>query len=71
MANMSYCRFENTYRDLAECVQALNQGAASDLSTKELTYAKMMIQLCEDYANNYGDEILDEAEDRKNMEDVE
>ena len=26
MANMSYCRFENTYGDLADCVNALDES---------------------------------------------
>jgi len=26
MANMSYCRFENTARDLADCVEALQNN---------------------------------------------
>jgi len=28
MANMSYCRFQNTYADVKDCAEAL--GAASD-----------------------------------------
>ncbi len=26
MANMSYCRFENTARDLRDCIEALEEG---------------------------------------------
>ena len=70
MANMSYCRFQNTYRDLSDCVNALDQGSPSDLSNAELRAARDMMQLCEQLLSFY-DEILDEAEDRKNMEDVE
>ena len=38
MANMSYCRFENTYRDLMDCLNALQNGA-DGLSDRELNYA--------------------------------
>ena len=62
---MSYCRFQNTYRDLVECVQALSQGA-SELSNAELRAARDMMQVCADFIG-YEDEVLDEAEDRKNM----
>lgn len=33
MGNMSYCRFENTARDLADCLQAINNGEIFDLSS--------------------------------------
>ena len=32
MANMSYCRFENTARDLRDCVQAINNGETDELN---------------------------------------
>lgn len=51
MANMSYCRFENTSRDLADCVGAL-EGVAYDneeISKREWEYAKRMKELCEEY----------------------
>ena len=67
MANMSYCRFENTYRDLMDCIQALSNNGASDLSDRELGYANMMIHLCEDMIN-YEDEVLDEVNSRKKQE---
>jgi hypothetical protein len=63
MANMSYCRFENTYRDLVDCLQALNDSGVDSLSDRELQYAKMMIQVCENIVNHY-DEVLDEVEER-------
>ena len=30
MANMSYCRFENTYNDLVDCIENLNQKASNE-----------------------------------------
>tara|TARA_R100001443_G_C3318681_1_gene169516 strand:+ start:189 stop:383 length:195 start_codon:yes stop_codon:yes gene_type:complete len=64
MANMSYCRFENTARDLRDCVKALQNNETEDLSTYEkrglqelLTYAHDVVYM-EDYIN----EILEENE---------
>jgi len=52
---MSYCRFENTARDLADCVRAIQGGEMDDLSTYErrglnelLYYAGQIV----DYADN-------------------
>ena len=36
MGNMSYCRFENTARDLGDCVEALLNKEAEELSHYEL-----------------------------------
>jgi hypothetical protein len=30
MANMSYCRFENTYYDLMDCLENINQEAETE-----------------------------------------
>lgn len=40
MSNMSYCRFQNTYGDVAECLDALEQGKG--LSTDEYHAARSM-----------------------------
>lgn len=68
MANMSYCRFQNTYRDLQDCVSALNDNGADSLSDDELAAAKMMMQLC-DRLQSFYDEVLDEVETRKEQEE--
>ena len=47
MANMSYCRFENTYSDLADCVWALEER--DELSERERIYADLMYDMCVDY----------------------
>jgi len=49
MANMSYCRFENTLRDLQDCVMALEDG--EDISSSELRSAMQMVETCEEYIN--------------------
>ena len=55
MGNMSYCRFENTARDLADCVDALNNGHTEDLSSYErrglsdlLYYARRIVHYEDD-----------------------
>ena len=62
MANMSYCRFENTKSDLADCVSAL-EGIAYDnesISKREWNYAKMMKEWCERFIETFDD--IDEQE---------
>lgn len=61
MANMSYCRFENTYKDMLNCYQALMDNDVQDLSKSELKYAVRMMELCESIL-----EYRDDVEDAKN-----
>ena len=44
MSNMSYCRFENTYGDLEDCIEAVTNQ--SNLSEWELPHAKGMYKSC-------------------------
>ena len=37
MANMSYCRFENTAKALQECIWALEQGETTELASMSCT----------------------------------
>ncbi len=50
MSNMSYCRFQNTYGDLVECLDALTQEY--DLSNDEYSAAvsmfKKFLRFCRD-----------------------
>jgi len=47
MANMSYCRFENTLRDLRDCY---NNMGSDDLSQSEFYARRHMIELCRSIA---------------------
>jgi hypothetical protein len=60
MANMSYCRFENTYHDLVDCEQALEDIIynGEEISKREMYYAKRMKELCEEFLDTFND--LDE-----------
>jgi len=48
---MSYCRFENTYKDLRDCQEYLED----DLTNTEKKYRQRLIDLCSDIAQDYGD----------------
>ena len=52
MANMSYCRFENTARDLADCVSAVNRGEINELNEYEIEGLIDIISLCNDMLEN-------------------
>ena len=47
MSNMSYCRFENTARDLGDCVEAIQNGETDDLSRYEVQGLSDLLEYCE------------------------
>jgi len=49
---MSYCRFENTLRDLADCEEHLNDNV-EDLSESEQRARQRLIEMCSDITENY------------------
>ena len=56
--NMSYVRFENTYKDLLDCFEHLND---EDLSASELKYRNLMVDMCKEIVDDA--EMLDSPED--------
>lgn len=56
MANMSYCRFENTLRDLRDCYNNMDND---NLSKSEFYARKQMIEMCANIINQHED-LLDE-----------
>lgn len=54
MANMSYCRFENTLSDLRDCLYALREGDSEKLSKDEAHAKKVLIRLCQTIAEEFG-----------------
>jgi hypothetical protein len=50
MANMSYCRFENTYKDLIDCLEHIHDKAPND---RDEGYRKKLIDLLTD-EDTYG-----------------
>ncbi len=53
MANMSYCRFNNTLQDLQDCYEHMDDD---DLSEAEQEARTRLIRLCAEMADNYEDE---------------
>ena len=49
---MSYCRFENTARDLADCVSAVNRGEIDELNEYEVQGLLDILSLCNDMLEN-------------------
>lgn len=68
MANMSYCRFQNTSNDLRDCVNEMDESytlSDMDLSAEELSAMKWMRELCERFLDNFdrlqnADEFVEE-----------
>ena len=59
MSNMSYCRFENTLRDLRDCKEALDDGALEDEKMDEEYERPAMLKLvslCREIAEEYPEE---------------
>jgi len=57
MANMSYCRFENTLRDLRDCYDNMDND---NLSKSEFYARKQMIEMCINIANQHDDIVEQE-----------
>uniref|UniRef100_A0A6M3J756 Uncharacterized protein n=1 Tax=viral metagenome TaxID=1070528 RepID=A0A6M3J756_9ZZZZ len=49
MGNMSYCRYENTYRDLKDCWDNFNDEPTSET---EIKYRKLLVKLCQEIAED-------------------
>lgn len=59
MSNMSYCRFENTARDLQDCLDAIQNGEINDLSSQyEVDALEELLEICKNIVT-YKDEIED------------
>jgi len=59
MANMTYCRFQNTLKDLQDCFDALNDEPIDELSGDELASAKDMLLLCEEFIQEHSEKMED------------
>ncbi len=46
MSNMSYCRFENTARDLRDCLDAIENREIYDISSYEVDALTELLDLC-------------------------
>ena len=69
MSNMIYCRFENTARDLQDCLDAIENGEINDLGSQyEVDALEQLLDLCKEVVA-YKDEIED-AIDKNNNNDL-
>ena len=73
--NMSYCRFENTYKDLLDCQNALEDFVQNDenciSSDSERMYAKRLIALAKEIADNYEESDIDRQSEMFDQEEEE
>lgn len=59
MANLSYCRYENTARDLRDCVEAIDyEGISETASDREIEGLRDLLILSKEIVDRE-DEILD------------
>lgn len=64
MANMSYCRFENTYADLIDCAEEMDsRNSFSELSTIEKKFRNKLVALCKEIANDFDEEEIETIEE--------
>ena len=61
--NMSYCRFENTYNDLIDCIENMSKESSND---RDERYRERLLLLMKNTVDSGEiDEILEEIEDNK------
>ena len=63
MANMSYCRYQNTAIDLEDCASAMEEEGYGDLEFREQMAADRLYEICRRYIQAYEQEIGIENED--------
>ena len=51
MPNMSYCRFENTTRDMEDCIYAIEERDVYEFSSYELAAFKDFLQIARNIIN--------------------
>ena len=61
---MSYCMFENTARDLVDCVNAIKRGGIHELNSYELDGLKDILDLAEEIIDNreYIEQVIEDYE---------
>jgi hypothetical protein len=60
---MSYCRFENTYNDLIDCIENMSKESSND---RDERYRERLLLLMKNTVDSGEiDEILEEIEDNR------
>ena len=63
MMNMSYCRFENTYNDLIDCIENMDKQSEND---RDERYRERLLLLMKGTVESGEvDKILEEIEDNR------
>ena len=62
MSNMSHCRFENTYKDLVDCLDALEESGdirefIESRNDYEKPYVKKLVELCKEISTDFWDDV--------------
>lgn len=60
MANMSYCRFQNTLEDLRDCAEHITDN---DLDEDEHKARKRLVEWCRKIIEDYEDAGMEEDDD--------
>ena len=63
--NMSYCRFENTVKDMWDCQDHL--WDEEDLSDEEKRYRQKFIEICREVADEFPENLDEEDEPCQNL----
>lgn len=75
MANMSYCRFQNTLTDLYDCQNVLEDSVDNDenviSSSEERRCAKRLIEICREISDHFEESDIDRQAEMFNQEDSE
>jgi|GEM_PF-1332661 len=67
MANMSYCKFQNTLQDMRDCYEALQSGEI--LSRDEHSAMEMLVDICDRISGEFGMDRSVEARNNMNLDD--
>jgi len=59
MANMSYCRFQNTLKDLRDCYYNIED---TSLSGEEFLAREQLLELCKSITEEFGDMDFEEKD---------
>lgn len=65
---MSYCRFENTARDLRDCVNAIRRGEYDELNDYEVEGLEEILFLAQEIVDDHDfiREIIEDYEEENN-----
>ena len=62
MGNMSYCRFENTLRDLRDCYKDMSETDFYELSETEQEARNKLVALCQNISEQFEEEEIIEED---------